>query len=310
LEAIAALDEVAKAFDPFTRRLVRKEREVAVPLPGREGFTFGCDPELFVKNAKGVHVSAAGLIPGTKESPHAVEFGAVQVDGMAAEFNIEPVDNFKDWNHHIEKVMEQLGAMLPKGYTLDAVPSVTFDKKVFDKAPDEARQLGCSPDFDAWTGDVNPPPHDPDNPCLRCAGGHIHVGWRKTGDIDLQHVMACRDFGKQLDWFLGGWALKMDQDALRRRLYGKAGSIRYKEYGMEYRVLSNFWVTTRDRRLAVWNRLIEAINMMQSKAVSDSIAKKNHDLLQISINNSEMDATLLRTFRYPLMTIDQNYRQF
>ena len=48
----------------------------------------GADPELFVKK-DGVVVSGHDLIQGTKADPFPVQDGAVQVDGMALEFNIE-----------------------------------------------------------------------------------------------------------------------------------------------------------------------------------------------------------------------------
>jgi hypothetical protein len=47
----------------------------------------GADPEVFVRNAEGEPVPACGLIPGTKAEPHRVDSGAVQVDGLALEFN-------------------------------------------------------------------------------------------------------------------------------------------------------------------------------------------------------------------------------
>ena len=59
-------------------------------------FLFGADPELFVKR-DGEFKSGHGLIEGGKENPYPVERGAVQVDGMALEFNIDPAadeDNF------------------------------------------------------------------------------------------------------------------------------------------------------------------------------------------------------------------------
>jgi len=52
----------------------------------------GCDPELFVKK-DGVLVSAHGLVQGSKEHPFRVSKGAVQVDGMALEFNIDPAED-------------------------------------------------------------------------------------------------------------------------------------------------------------------------------------------------------------------------
>lgn len=52
-------------------------------------YLVGADPELFVSKA-GVILSAFGLVGGTKKVPQKVERGAVQVDGMALEFNIDP----------------------------------------------------------------------------------------------------------------------------------------------------------------------------------------------------------------------------
>ncbi len=311
--AASAIDE----FGGFAKKRTRtspfnepKEDDMTV-LPAMDGFTFGCDPELFVKNDKGEFVSAAGYIPGTKEEPYKVDGGAVQLDGMAAEFNIDPVTTFADFNRNIDKVMKSLEGFLPKGFTLEAVPAVTFDQEEFDKAPDDAKVLGCMPDFNAWTGGINNPPNDPDNPYMRCAAGHMHYGWTDGAEMDdVQHILNCRDLVKQLDWYLGGWSLKTDSDPTRRRLYGKAGACRYKGYGVEYRVLSNFWVTTRERRLAVWNRSQLAIGAIANGFIPDRINGAYNELLQQSINETKLDEQLARNMRFPLTTTDSNYASF
>jgi hypothetical protein len=288
-----------------------EDEMTAAALPAKEGFTFGCDPELFVKNEAGVYVSAAGLIPGTKEAPFKVNKGAVQVDGMAAEFNIDPVTTFAEFNSSIEAVMAELQRMLPEGYTLDAIPAVTFDKSMFDEAPDEAKLLGCSPDHDAWTGKVNPPPNDPDNPYLRTCSGHLHIGWGEGYDLtDVQHILNCRDLAKQFDWYLGGWSLTKDKDNTRRKLYGKAGAIRFKPYGVEYRVLSNFWIVSKSLRLAVWNRMQMAINAMSTNFVPERVDAANSVMLCESINTGVLTPTLKESFRYPLLTTDTRYCRY
>lgn len=288
--------------DPFRKKTKGYDEMSIIEAP--KGFKFGCDPELFVRDSGGRLVSAAGLLPGTKEEPYPVEFGAVQVDGMAAEFNIDPVDNFSDFNRNVGKVLATMESMLPKGYTLDAISSATFEQEVFDNAPDDAKQLGCSPDFNAWTGKVNPPPSDPENPLMRCAAGHLHIGWTEDQDLsDTQHLMNCRDLVKQLDWYLGAWSTKLDPDPTRRRLYGRAGACRYKSYGVEYRVLSNFWVTTRDRRLGVWNRMQTAITDMSKLFAPDRAGNVYNEILVNSINNTSMSADLQASFSYPLRTL-------
>lgn len=281
---------------------------VAIPLEPMKGFSIGADPELFVLDETGKPVSAAGLIPGTKAVPHKVKGGAIQVDGMAAEFNIDPCTTFEQFNDNIKGVVKQLQGFLPTGYTLSAVPCIVFDEDVWDAAPDEAKELGCSPDFNAWTGGVNPPPSCPSNPRLRTASGHLHIGWTDDADMgDVQHILNCQDLVKQLDWYLGAWSLKMDPDPTRRLLYGKAGACRYKPYGVEYRVLSNFWLTSKDRRLAVWNRLNQAIYDMRNMFMPDK-AKNYNEFLVSSIGMSERNRMLETQFKFPLATIDSNYR--
>lgn len=274
------------------------------------GFKFGCDPELFLFDPDG-NPAVPTMIPGDKQHPHKVEFGAVQRDGMAAEFNIDPVLNFREFNRNIEAVMGQLKAMIPAGYTLQAVPSVTFSPDVFDAAPDDAKELGCMPDFNAWTQEINPPPHDEENPYMRCAAGHLHIGFTEGADLsDIQHIMNCCDLVKQLDWFLGGWSVKIDDDPTRRRLYGRAGACRFKDYGVEYRVLSNFWVTTRDRRLAVWNRMQLAIESMAKKFLPDYVPSKYNNMLIDAINSTNLPTELRQTFNYPLITTDPYAARF
>jgi hypothetical protein len=294
-------------------RLVKepKKEEEMEPLTPLPGFKFGCDPELFVRNEAGLPVSAAELIPGTKDKPHVVKFGAVQVDGMAAEFNIDPVDNFSDWNRNIAAVMQQLKAMLPKGYSLDAIPSIDFSDEEMDKASEDAKQLGCSPDFDAWTGGINCPPN-PElcqyGPNFRTAAGHIHISWTEDMSLsDLQHVMNCRDVVKQLDWYLAAWSLKMDQDARRRQMYGKAGACRYKTYGVEYRVLSNFWITTKERRLSVWNRMQQGLHDMNQKFIPDRAPPGYNEALICAVNDSVRNRGIESKYRYPVQTIDPHY---
>jgi hypothetical protein len=303
---VAFMQEKQKNLNKAVKKCLNKEEEMPV-LTAKEGFMFGCDPEGFIKDsATGKHVSAEGIIPGTKEEPHRVQYGAVQVDGMAAEFNIDPVDNFKDFNRNIQAVINQLEKMLPKGLELDFVPAVTFDPEIFDASPDKAKELGCSPDFNAWTGDINPPPKDEANPYLRTASGHLHVSW-PGGPFeldDLQHLMNCNDLVKQFDWVLAAWSLKLDPDPTRRRLYGKAGACRYKTYGVEYRTLSNFWITSRDRRLMVWNRMQLAINAMAQNVFPEKARAAFNSLLVESINTSKLDTTLVRNYPFPLVSVE------
>jgi hypothetical protein len=281
-----------------------KEKKVATKvMEALGGFKFGCDPEGFIKNTQtGEYVTAEGLIPGTKLEPYPVKHGAVQVDGMAAEFNIDPASDFTTFNRNIAAVINQLEKMLPEHHVLEFVPAVRFREEEFNNAPDKAKELGCSPDFNAWTGEVNPPPANPDDPFLRTASGHLHIGWSEGEDItDAQHLLNCNDLVRQFDWMLGGWSVTVDTDPTRRNLYGRAGACRYKSYGVEYRVLSNFWVVSRELRLAVWNRMQLAIGSMAKEFMPDRAVSIYNTMLQSGINESKLPMELLRQYPYPLL---------
>jgi hypothetical protein len=209
-----------------------------------QNLLFGCDPELFLVNPNnGEYRSAHQYVPGTKEKPHLVDKGAIQLDGVAAEFNIMPVSNPNDWVRNINTVWSQLNDVVrPSGYALRADPVATFDRAYFsDNIPAENKVLGCNPDFNAWELCPNDPPQATES--FRTGSGHIHIGWGKNFDTqDPLYFEECAEVARQLDYYLGIWSLLWDRDHRRRALYGCAGAFRPKPYGLEYRVLSNAWL--------------------------------------------------------------------
>lgn len=250
-----------------------------------KGITVGADPELFIYDTdKGQFVCPDGLIPGTKEEPFKVDGGAVQQDGFAAEFNIDPSDNYKDFSDRIRGVRAQLKKMLPSHMDLIACPTAQFTQEVWDSALDQTKILGCSPDYNAWALNVNPPAKAEDR--VRCAGGHLHLGWTEDADqTDPDYFKASIDLVRQLDWYLGAWSVLQDDDVVRRSMYGKAGSMRFKPYGVEYRTLSNFWLSKSSYLLQVWNRMCQAIEKMGEMHYPTQYATFNKSLIT-AINKS------------------------
>lgn len=227
----------------------------------------GADPEFFLKK-EGKFVSAYGLIEGTKKNPQKVKGGAVQVDGMALEFNIDPVTNAADFMTNVQTVLGELRKMVPAEYEFAFVPVADFDPAYIADQPEEARILGCEPDFNAYTGKANPQPDAAKS--FRTASGHIHLGWSENEDIkNPEHIDACQMMVKQLDCTLGLASVVIDWDTRRRELYGKAGAYRPKSYGVEYRTMSNFWLRSAELQEYVFkaakgsfNNLIKGVNFI------------------------------------------------
>lgn len=237
-------------------------------------FTVGADPEIFVKK-DGKAVTAHGLVAGTKDAPLKTSKGAVQVDGMALEFNIDPVaialsryadfhksnNDWKQFNTNVVDTIKDLKNLVKKsGVTFNIAPVQDFDEEYLKEVPEEALELGCNPDWNAYTKQVNPTPNAKNT--FRTGAGHVHIGWGSNIPVDNpQHIEICANFIKELDRTVGLFMAYIDREPRRRELYGKAGAFRPKPYGVEYRTPSNEWIVNADRREMMWKLINIAINL-------------------------------------------------
>lgn len=214
--------------------------------PVTRDITIGADPEFFVR--KGNHYISAHEFPfGTKTKPQRTPHGFIQIDGVAVECNVRPSKTRDEFINNTRGVIEdaasQLGLHSDDLCSLVTRPSIFFGRKKLTQLPPWAGELGCRPDFDAYTGRQTRSP-DPNTP-FRTASGHIHIGWTENELLtDKKHFDLCCRMAQQLDYVIGLPSLLWDKDKRRRELYGQAGAFRPKPYGMEYRVLSNKWTET------------------------------------------------------------------
>ena len=217
----------------------------------------GADPEMFLMNPNSRDfVSAHGMIPGTKTEPFRVPHGAIQVDGTAVEFNIDPAETCDEFLTNIAAVRADLEGRC-SGYDVTAVPVAEYTAEYFSSIPLEAKELGCNPDFNGWTGQVNDTPNA--EVTFRTGSGHIHIGWGEGFDVDSpEHRHTCEAMARQLDYYVGIYSLLWDPDPRRRELYGQAGAFRPKPYGMEYRVLSNAWLKSEELQRFIYSAALQA----------------------------------------------------
>lgn len=240
----------------------------------------GADPELFLVDGSGTPVSSIGRVGGSKNEPRPIGDGyALQEDNVAVEFNIPPASSRDEFIHSIQHVIHHLeDEMSQQGLLLAIVPTLDFDKESLDHP--QARAMGCEPDYNAWTGKENPRPKAPK--AMRSAGGHLHISWDDpTMDIRNKIIQAH-------DLFCGAPSIRIDHDDKRRSLYGRAGACRYKEYGVEYRTPSNFWIksqelidwmyTQSEKAIAFLNRGGE-IDKDDFSKIQDCINTSNYNLL-------------------------------
>lgn len=274
-------------------------------------FTVGADPEFFVAKG-GKPVSAHGLVPGNKKNPMKVRKGAVQVDGMALEFNIDPASTQEEFVTNLDVVLKTILGMVP-GYEMFDKPVAEFGAAYIKKQPDEAKMLGCEPDFNAYTKDANPRP-DADTP-FRTASGHVHIGWTNGVDPhDPGHFEACCTLSKMLDLRLGVASLIWDKDKKRRQLYGQAGCFRPKSYGMEYRVLSNAWLNPAlpHLRKFVFGETVKAVGDLfaNEEAWNTKIGGLSaKDILSLTDPDKEKEVLNMAVFTQKVVASPKSYRE-
>ena len=194
--------------------------------------TIGADPEVFLANKEGHPVSSIGKIGGTKYAPIPIENGiCLQEDNVTVEYNIPPcktLDEFIKYNSRALEIIAEKAVKLDLNVLIKAAVRMPAAEL---KDP-RSWVFGCEPDFNVWDMEYNPKP-EPHN--YRAAGGHVHIGC----DINnIQKVILT----KLLDISLGAIFSIIDDDVKRKNMYGTAGSIRLKPYGIEYRTLSNVWL--------------------------------------------------------------------
>jgi hypothetical protein len=232
------------------------------PVIDLQSVKLGSDPEIFVFNPlENRFETAIGLTRGSKEYPEPItdEGHCIQVDGVALEFNIPACSTKEEYVKNINFVKSYLQETIltPKGWELSKMATADFtDKQLNCK---QAQEIGCDPDINAWSLVFNDPQGYKNN--MRAVGGHIHVGYNNPQeDVSL-------NITKAMDIFLGVPSVLLDPDTRRRELYGKAGAMRFKPFGMEYRVLSNFWIMDDTLIKWVFNNTLKALDFVNSGCI-------------------------------------------
>lgn len=246
------------------------------------------DPELFTKSG-GVISSVAGKLGADKYNKKAVtEDVRIQEDNVLVEFDTNPHGEFELFDSNIRRGIvyceEAVGVV---GHELAlGVSSHIFSAEELASFHRDAFVFGCDPDFNALTGMRNAKPVASDAG-LRTAGGHIHIGYSDVINVtsESQKVL-----GVMCDYFLGLPALLLDSDDRRKELYGKAGACRFKEYGIEYRVLSNFWIQEQANRAWAWEQAHKAFDTMNGDYMSLVSVVSPEDVQKVINNNDKVMA--------------------
>lgn len=224
-----------------------------------------------IPEVAGVPIPVCTLVGGTKHKPipiPSLEDGFyMQEDGCALEFNIPACAGAREFTQSVYLAMRALFKYLhTKGLTILQTPSATFATEDLEKYP-QANILGCSPDYNAYTLERRLPPDITELGNLRFAGGHLHMSFDNPQKMPLELIV------RILDIYLGLPLLSIDSQGPRRKFYGLGGLYRPTHYpdgskGLEYRVLSNFWVFNTQIQVWMINTLWRVLTVIESNPFS------------------------------------------
>ena len=210
--------------------------------PKRLTINLGADPEFFFskKNVRRTVVGSELVLPSSKID--AGRNGLITIDGVQAEINPAANTCRQSFGLNLEAALNKAKELADaKGLEINLNACIKMTKAQMDKLSDGAKGFGCKPSINAY-GDYKELPN-PGTYLYRAAGGHIHLG--KVYDSTLAGAATDNEIVKILDIVLGNTCVLLDRDKgniERRKVYGRAGEYRVPSHGIEYRVLSNFWL--------------------------------------------------------------------
>ncbi|AUG88434.1 COOH.NH2 ligase [Vibrio phage Vp_R1] len=233
----------------------------------------------------------AGVLGYSKNSKMYIE-GApfrFQEDNVLLEFDIDPASNFVTFNSYISKAIESAKEIASgHGMSIGKMCSHIYSEEELANFAQSAFVFGCDADYNVLTGRKNRIPRA--SAGLRSAGGHVHLGFDISDDFGDKFVETQMNVGIACDYFLGLHSIMEDSDKRRREIYGKAGAVRFKDYGIEYRTLSNYWIFSDEKRKAIYLRSQSAVEYGRSKDKMASLfAICPPEVVQEVINNGDVD---------------------
>lgn len=206
-------------------------------------FSFGLDPEFLLKNGNEC-VSAIPIIGRDVHDPILENEHRFYWDNVLAECAVKPSFSKEEAIHNIGDCIRIFSEIVAPA-TLHTQASCNFDESQLQDQG--AKEAGCQPDICVYRmqlmmGELSPSKQIAESNFRSC-GGHIHIGHEILQQDGPESVFLIY----LMDLFLGLPSIFIDVDPTspeRRTLYGQAGRFREKEYGIEYRSLGNFWLSS------------------------------------------------------------------
>lgn len=227
-------------FEPVENSKLQELRKMQIQKGTFTGIGYkagsGCDPEFFVVNGKDEVIPARSFLPDKTRRT------GMFFDGLQAEIAPSGQSCLEVLSTGIHTLLEQAfnsAQRVDKTARFTLRNSFKFTPEQMAAFSDEDVRFRCSTSLNVYddTGELP----EAREYLWRFAGGHIHIGCGKRTPGVIRSMV------RALDGLVGvaGVSLARNWDTPeRRRMYGRAGEFRLPKHGLEYRVLSNFWLSS------------------------------------------------------------------
>lgn len=195
----------------------------------------GSDPEIFVVDKNNIVIPSFRFLGDKKTGANPFW------DGYQGEFNIAAQSCL---DGSVLQIQDQLNKLLrearkyDKDAKLSIIPTMDIPPHMLKEDDDKYVQFGCMPSKNVY-GMKGKVADGRDVP-FRSAGGHIHL------ELTEKQKKSIPEYVKALDAILGVACVSLFgkyDDVRRREYYGLAGEYRTPSHGLEYRPLSNVWLS-------------------------------------------------------------------
>jgi len=272
--------------------------------------SMGCDPEVFCEHADGAIFPAWEYMPDEAIARKNVKEWAASkgFEEMIAkpESNVLVAEvpaywdgaqaEFAPWAKGCLETLHcgtraGLLSVLTKARAVDPKAKLTLrnvvelPEDVLKNADDKHIQFRCSESYNIYN-DPGTRIQDARGYKYRCAGGHIHVGFSRAFTAPgIEQIV------RGLDAVLGviGVSLATGIDnPERRHTYGRAGEFRLPQHGLEYRVLSNFWLSHPAIAMLVFELARATVRLAESGLFNLCWQAEDRETREV-INNCDVD---------------------
>jgi len=284
------------------------------PLSFHQNVSLGCDPEFFFADDRGDVIGSEKILGDTKSI-------GVIIDGVQAELNPGASSCRESLASGISGCFIRIRDLIANrgdNVTLKMDTLVDISERELNSLSDASRRFGCAPSTNIYNEGENKTSEIKANPATylkRSAGGHIHMGnYYSTYLTDKQNP-AMREMAERiekalkkmpevmvpiLDIIVGNTCVLLDRqpgNIERRENYGRVGEFRIKDYGIEYRTLSNFWLRSYPLMSLVTGLCRFAVHIVSESTPGNDYVKALFDAVSLddivkAVNENDYDLAM------------------